>query len=127
MRKFLFVAMMILGVGVMLSSCESKKSAIDGYEWLEGKWVTADCTIDLFYNCVIITPDNYKMTSFSIDGGVVTDLTDKTPEVLKIETSYVSALESDFKSFDMYYIDEQKQQIFWLYDFDAKVYMEKIK
>ena len=119
--------MLTLGVGVLFSSCGAKKSAIKGYEWLEGKWVTEDCTSDMFYNCVIITSDSYKMTSYNYDGEVVTDLSDRTPTALEIETSYNEMLGSDFKTFDVYYIDEQKQQIFWLWDFDQKVYMEKIK
>lgn len=33
-----FYANVMLGIGIMFSSCSGKKSAIEGYEWLEGKW-----------------------------------------------------------------------------------------
>ena len=38
MKKLLLVFMLMLGIGITFSSCSGKKSAIDGYEWLEGKW-----------------------------------------------------------------------------------------
>lgn len=57
--------MLILGINFMFSSCESKKNAIQGYEWLEGEWVYDET--DRFGNHdwakVEITKSKYKQVN----------------------------------------------------------------
>lgn len=115
----------MLSAGIMFSSCDNKKSAIEGYEWLEGKWVN-DGGI---YNCVVITDEYCQYTSELWDNEIITDLTNQPKEPMSIEITYDQFLQGDFKTFagGMYFIDEVKQQIFWLYDFDIKMYLKKVE
>lgn len=129
MKRILFVVMLMLNITLICSSCGGEKSAIEGYEWLEGKWITEYLQGDVAYNCCIITKEYCQYTSFNLDGEVITDVASKPKVPIVIEISYNQYLESDCKTFadGMYYIDENKQQIYWLYDFDQKVYMKKIE
>ena len=52
--------MLMLGIGVMLSSCGEKKSAIKGYEWLEGTWEVNE---GYFYVEIEITKNEFTVKS----------------------------------------------------------------
>ena len=124
MKKLLLIVILMLGVGVMFSSCSGKKSAIDGYEWLEGKWIT---DIPSFYNCVIVTKNYFQYASELEDGEVITDVTSKPKNDIVIEMYFNQYIQSDVKTVGIYHIDEAKKQIYWLYDFDQKMYMKKME
>lgn len=124
MKRLFFLALLTLGFSVMLSSCDSNKGALEGYEWLEGKWVS-DHTPGL-YSSVIITPNYFQCTSELHDGEVITNVAKRPKQELKIEIYYNDMLQSDVKSFDIYHLDETRKEIYWLYDFDQKIYMRKI-
>lgn len=125
---FFFFLMLVLSVNIMFSSCSNKKSAIDGYEWLEGKWVTEDrYSDDYFYNCVIVGKDYFQYASELEDGEVITDVASRPKNKIEIKMYFVRELQSDEKVFYIYHIDEGKKQIYWLYDFDQKIYMKKIE
>ena len=119
--------MLMLCVSIMFSSCGNEKSAIEGYEWLEGKWVTEDGYSEDFYNCVIITKDYYQYASVLHDGEVITDVASKPKEKIELEIYFDQFLQSDEIVFGIYHIDIGRKQIYWLYDFDQKIYMSKIK
>ena len=125
MKKLLLVFMLMLGIGITFSSCSGKKSAIDGYEWLEGKWISDES--EGLYSCVIINKDYYQSASYMEDDEVITDVASKPKQEIVIEMYFDRFLQSDVKSFGRYNIDEGKKQIYWVFDFDQKIYMRKIE
>ena len=121
MKKHFFVIALMFVISVVLSSCG--KNAIDGYEWMEGKWESRAAAGNLTRS-VIITKNHYQTTPIFPRE----DETYGPEEELVIETYYNHTLGSDVKSFgDGFYIDEHKHQIYWLYDFDIKMYMTKVE
>lgn len=127
MKNNFFLLMLVLSVNIMFSSCSNKKSAIDGYEWLEGKWITEDYDSYDFYNCVIVGKDYFQYASGMEDGEVITDVASKPKNKIEIEMYFSEYLQSDEKVFGIYHIDEGKKQIYWIYDFDQKIYMKKME
>lgn len=125
--KQILTIMLMLGISFTLSSCSDKKSAIDGHEWLEGKWITEDLESSGLYNCVIVGKDYFQYASEIEDGEVVTDVASKPKKEIEINIYFNHSLQSDVKVFGDYHIEEGKKQIYWLYDFDQKIYMKKME
>lgn len=112
---------------MLITSCgNSSNNALEGYEWLEGRWVTENMSSDYEYSCAIITKDYCQYTSHLWDGEVITDLSGQPKLPVKIELKYDPFM-GDVKAVceGRYYLDEARQQIYWVYDFDQKMYMEK--
>lgn len=117
MKRHFFVIALMFVISVVLSSCG--KNAIDGYEWMEGKWESRWYDGGLRKG-VIITKNHYQSANESETYG--------PEEELVIEIHYDQIIGSDVKYLgDGFYIDENKHQIYWLYDFDQKMYMTKVE
>lgn len=65
--------MSMLSIGIILSSCGNKTTAINGYEWLEGEW--EGCSEYGDWGKIIITPTTYK---------IVYNYTNDNPEEIAI-------------------------------------------
>ena len=137
MKKLFYSILLVIGLTMFITSCgNSSNNALEGYEWLEGRWVNEDehlygpnnKLLDYMYNYIIITKDFCQYTSYNEDNEVITDLKQKPKQSLSI------ILQSDPFIGDAkiiagtsYYIDEARQQLFFIYDFDQKIYMNKIQ
>ena len=116
-----------LATASLFSSCGGR-DALKGYEWLEGKWVDEGYLYkgyDHDYHSVIITKNYFQSAASLTDDEMIIDPASKPKKKLSIETTKEGWL-NGIKSFHDYYIDEERQQIFWLYDFDIKHYMTKV-
>ncbi len=128
--KKIFILMLMTCIGLAFSNYANgqKKNPLEGYEWLEGRWVTQDLDNDFMYHCIIITKDFCQHTSYNEDDGIITDLKQKPKKTYTIEIEsnpYIG--DTKIITGTGYYIDEAKKQLFFIYDFDQKMYMKKIK
>jgi hypothetical protein len=129
MKKMFLSMMLALGACVMLSSCGCKKeSAIKGYEWLKGKWVSEDASNgEEFYHCILIGDNYYQETSYNWDGEVITEPSNQPKNPINITIEYNEFLNTDVKTIGSFYLDEEKHKLYWLYDFDIPMYMIKVE
>ena len=112
----------LLIVSMLIVSCSNSK--LKGYEWLEGVWEGKDNST-LFYASANITPDYIQSIYVFIDEKA--NVYDAPKEDYAIEIVHNSFL-GDIKSISgtQFYIDEAKKSIYYIYDFDQKVYLTKI-
>ena len=109
----------------MLSACGSGKSNnLKGYEWLEGKWEysSPEGYLDTY---LVITPSYYQ--SFRPDFDYEsTDIMNQPKEAYSIALEHNDFV-GDVKMIGgLYCIDEARKQVYWLYDFDQRIYLEKV-
>ena len=88
------------------------------YEWLYGKWESPGTPKDdPYYSCVIITPFYTQTYNAVADEGETFEQMPKkpfkmSPSVTSIEGTYI--------------IDFSNRALYWLYDFDIKMYLKKV-
>ena len=118
--------MLLLGLSIMTTSCSQNK--LKGDEWLEGTWRSST---DSGLKIAKITPRFFQMVDDMSDEDMDIDNAPLGDYVIKIEHN--EYLRSDVKAiyanegnaYPSVYIDDEKQAIYWLYDFDIKVYFTK--
>ena len=70
MKKFVYAAMLLLGLSMMTGSCDNiGKNNLEGYEWLEGEWV-ANYTEDDYRNDLYDYNDMWNLSGTEIEAAV---------------------------------------------------------
>ena len=111
-------------IGALLTSCGETNNKLQGYEWLEGEWSGA-AVQQIFVN---ITPQYYQIAGEMWDDEMDIAKADKKDFSIKIiHDTTLGDLKGicDGEDSATIYIDESKQSIFWIYDFDKKIYLSK--
>lgn len=126
MKRLFYVLMLTLCVGLLATSCgNSKKSSkLEGYEWLEGEW-KGDEVQQIFVN---VTPQYYQVVGEMWDEDMNLDNADKKDYEIKIiHNDFLGDVKGicDSNDYATLYLDESKQSIYWVYDFDQKIYLTK--
>lgn len=122
------IIMLTLSMGLVAISCSSKSSKLEGYEWLEGKW-KGDEVQQIFVN---ITPQYYQIVGELWDDDMNVGKAEKKNFSIKIlNNSFLGDVKGICESNDegddfvRLYLDEAKKSIYWVYDFDQKIYLTK--
>ena len=125
MKRLLYVLALTLSIGVSFISCNnSTDSKLKGYEWLEGKWKGTE-TQQIFAN---ITPRYIQIVGEMWDEDMNVDKAKKKDYTIKIlHNEFLGDIKGicEKEDFATLYIDETKQSIYWIYDFDQKIYLSK--
>lgn len=111
----------------ILVSCKHNENASKNYKWLDGTWVNADEYGDdlELVSCVIISDGYCQEMRYDYDDSGMTYIETLPKYPIEITIEFSEFLDSYVKTIGNFYIDEAKQQIYWLYDFDQKIYMKK--
>ena len=114
----------LLIVSMLIVSCSNSK--LKGYEWLEGVWESDE----YFYMSVNITQEYMQSINGLLDGEGNKNIYSAPKDGYSIEIVHNYFL-GDIKAINQeqgtqFYIDEAKKSIYWIYDFDQKIYLTKI-
>ena len=114
----------LLIVSMLIVSCGNSK--LKGYEWLEGVWESDE----YFYMSVNITQEYMQSINGLLDGEGNKNIYSAPKDGYSIEIVHNYFL-GDIKAINQeqgtqFYIDEAKKSIYYIYDFDQKVYLTKI-
>ena len=134
MKKLLYLALILLGIGIM-SSCKGgqKNSNLQGYEWLEGRWeYTED---EMLTNKAIITPSYIQSYFVMTDEGEDASTQPKLDYEIKVcnyeftssDLKAICIKSSDGEGGPIYYIDEAAKDIYFFYDFDIEIHLSKVE
>ena len=110
----------ILGLCVILNSCTN---ALDGYEWLEGTW-----TGEIPHHVVVkITPTYFQAVNDIHDTNMNINEAKRQSYTIKMVNSFIGDVMAicPKDGAEEFYIDENKKAVYWLYDFDQKIYLNK--
>lgn len=125
MKRLLYVLMLTLSIGSSSISCNnSTDNKLKGYEWLEGKWKGTE-TQQIFAN---ITPQYIQIVGEMWDEDMNVDKAKKKDYTIKIlNNEFLGDIKGicETEDYATLYIDEAKQSIYWIYDFDQKIYLTK--
>jgi len=119
MKRFFQLAMLVLCLSIISTSCsEKKKSKLEGYEWIEGKWVSEEVFVK-------ITPQYYQYVSELWWSEDMDEKMDYDIKIVKNEClgDIKGLVEND--GFSFIYIDEAHKALYWIYDFDQKMFLTK--
>ena len=127
MKKIVYIIMLLQVAGMMAVSCRNAATnKLEGYEWLEGKW-KGDEVQQIFAN---ITPQYYQVVGEMWDEDMNLNKADKKDYEIKIihsnflgDVKGICDIDSD--DYAILYLDEAKHSVYWVYDFDQKVYLTK--
>ena len=105
---------------------KSSDNRLEGYEWLAGNWIGRN-TQQVF---VKITPQYYQLVGEMWNEDMNLANAEKKEYVIKVVHNeflgdvkgICDGLDSDYATI---YLDEAKKAIYWVYDFDSKVYLSK--
>lgn len=120
--KLFFKTLILLGFSIFVVSCVN---LIKGYEWLEGQWVSGEDSYDKV--CVNITKSYIQFVGELWNDDMNLDNADKQEFTIQIvHNSFIGDVKAIcIDDHPRFYIDESRQEIFWLYDFDVKMYLSK--
>lgn len=122
MKRFIQLTMLVLCLSMISTSCsEKKKSKLEGYEWVEGKWTSEEVFVR-------VTPQYYQIVGDLWDEDMDLNNAEKKDFDIKIVNNEFLG---DIKGFvendgsSKVYIDEEEKALFWIYDFDQKMFLTK--
>ena len=125
MKQLLYVLTLALSIGIFTASCGNPTdNKLKGYEWLEGKWKGTE-TQQIFAN---ITPQYIQIVGEMWNEDMNVDKAEKKDYTIKIlHNEFLGDIKGicEKEDFATLYIDETKQSIYWIYDFDQKIYLSK--
>ena len=125
MNRLSHEVLLLLCLSLMLTSCvEQSKSKLEGYEWVEGKWESND--YPQVY--VKVTPQYYQFVGELWDEDMNLNNAEKKDYSIQIESNeYLGDIKGIIErgGAATIYIDEGKKSLYWIYDFDQKVYLTK--
>ena len=124
MKQVIQRILLVVLLSITATSCKTAVNKLQGYEWIEGQW-GGDAVQQVFVN---ITPQYYQIVGEMWDDEMDIAKAEKKSYSIKIlHNATLGDLKGicDGEDSATIYIDESNKSIFWIYDFDKKIYLSK--